>query len=354
MEAELYCLSRDVERAGYVGELLRRTIDDSLVISVRDLQHGGTLERDPIAYRYTQLLQATIPPEKGLHLTVSTMDFYRDRIYLGIYWPIYVQGYWSEIAGTSVYFEGYSLNRRVTCYPALGDAATAPERRGLELFFPALAVRGRMVMVPKGQAELLDQIGAPPLGMSQELPRDVLEVDFYDDAELREATERVARSTLAEVAQDLHSHVRQFPSETLDVGDVAAKLEVTPAILQHVIAEDVVPLYSLLTCDLERHDFALGRWTKTGIRVGNGSDTSLEQVMVTVSGPVEARPSSIYVDVPARGDVTAEIALRPSDPGDIPLEIALVLHDHQALSEWLPPPEPVWVTSSGGAGRGDR
>src|SRR4051794_6825737 len=307
MEVELYCLTRDVDRAAYVENLLRRAVDESLVLAVRDLQYGSTFERDPIAVRYAQLLQATIPPEKGLYLSVSTMDFYRDRIYLGIYWPIYVRGYWSEIAGTSVFFEGYSLSRRVTCYPTFGAEGAVPERRGLELFFPALAVRGRMVLVPKGQAELLDQIGLPPMGLSQDLPRDVVEVDFYDDAELREAAERVGHSLLAEVAHDLQSHVRQFPSETLDVAEVAAKLEVTPAILQHVIAEDIVPLYGQITCELEEDEFALGRWTKTRLRVHNASESALEQVLVTVSGPVEVRPSSVRVDVPPRAEASAEI-----------------------------------------------
>jgi hypothetical protein len=343
MEAELYCLTRDVAHAELVVQFLRSEIDESINLMVTDVEQGDPYAREPIAQRYAQLLQATVPPSRGLYVSVTAMDFVRDRIYLRIYWPVYVQGYWSEIAGTAVFFEGYSLQRGVSCYPQGGVTAETPEKRGLELFFPALALRGRMALVPHGQSTLLDLIGAPPIEMPDELPRDVIEVDFADETELRQAAVEVGRSLLAEVGQEVHSYIQQHPSRQVDFEQLANELKVTPALVKRVIDEDIVPIYARLSAELDEQRFIQGRWTKTGLTVRNDSDYVLDDVIVTVSGPAEVRPSLITMKLGPHSESVAEVSIQLRDLGDVPLEIALVLPDHRSLSEWLPNPAVVWV-----------
>jgi hypothetical protein len=334
MEAEFFCLTRDVLRVKLLKKLISTHIDPSITLTIHNIEEGPIDERRKLGYRYEQLMQASIPPALGLSLSVTMLDWYKSRVYIELYWSILFEGYWSEREGTSEFFEGYQTIRWLR-YSANGD--------GLQPFLPALAIRDHMVLVPSGQSEVLERVGSEK---AVDVEYDVLGVDFSDDAALDQALSSVARGLMQEIGDETRAYSR-FVQGVVDVEKTAADLRVPPSLLAKAFREEVdsaSAIYRLLSCDLGQKTLIQGRWTKTTLAVRNGSDKELREAMVKISGPVELLPRNIKVDLPANSLVSIDVSIRPPDPGDFPLEIAFVLQEEEVLEKWLPVHH-IWVQS---------
>ncbi len=331
MEAEFFCMTDDVPRARLMKRLISTYLDSSITLHVHDVENNP--KRGELARRYEQLMQASIPPELGLSLSVAMMDWYINRVYIQIYWPILTKGYWSEIEGSSVFFKGYEVTELLSFY----------RHGGLELFFPALAIRDRMVLMPRGQGKLLEKVGSEK---EVEVQYNMHEVNFSDDAALDEAIRLIAQELQQEVRHEVRAY-SSFIQGVINVKQAAADLQLPPALLTRAFKEEtdaIAAMYQLLSCELGQKTLLQGRWTKTVLVVRNESDKEFREVMVKIAGPVELLPRNIKVDLPAHSTVPIDVSVRPPDPGDFPLEIAFALQEDRALEDWLPVHH-IWVES---------
>jgi hypothetical protein len=253
MEAEFFCLAGDAPRAGLLKRLISDYLDPSISLTVHNIQEGPSYERGLLARRYEQLMLASIPPALGLTLSVTTMDWFEYAVYVKIYWPVLTQGYWSEMEGNAAFFEGYEVTRQLSF---------SYESGGLKPFFPTLAIRDRMVLMPSGQGKLLEQVGSEK---SVDVKYDVLEVDFDDDAALDQALRSVAQELQQEIRHELRAY-SGFVQGVVDVEKAAVNLGLPPALLAKAFMEEAhaaAAIYQLLSCDLGQKTLIQGRWTRT-------------------------------------------------------------------------------------------
>jgi hypothetical protein len=342
VEAEIFCLNRDLVAADMLRELLTTQIDESITLTVHNIEEGTAWEREPMALRYTQLLQATIPPGQGIGVSVTAMDWFMNRVYMRIYWPMHVAGQWKEVAGTEVFFEPYMVHRSIHCQ--------ASPRHGSELFFPALALRNRMVLVPAGQDILLAQAGLTAADLPRGLPiRDVLEVNFGDRDAVENAVTTLSQRLVAEIRREVTGYMTVHPGATIDVAALSAELGVAPALFARSMEQEA-SVYETLSFALADRRFIQGRWTKTGLLVRNRSASHIPQVRVRIEGPAEVVPPELLVEVPPNSEVVHDVSIRAADPGEFPLSIAVLLPHHEVLApafaNWLPPPTYIWLESA--------
>src|SRR3569832_105557 len=125
------------------------------------------------------LLQAAIPPEQGIALSLDEFSYSVYRVYIKAYFSMSVS-YW----GSSRSFAGMDL---------------------LD-FFPAVAVQDRMVLVPLGLRRKLARsdeefpaFPAPQAGGG-------LELDFKDENALRTAVRTVSERLNADFLKDLQKY----------------------------------------------------------------------------------------------------------------------------------------------------
>jgi hypothetical protein len=309
MEAELFCMTDDVSGSTPLKRLISTYLDPSITLHVYNVERHP--ERSRLASRYEQLLQASLPPALGESLSVTTMDLYVYRVYIRIYYRT----------------EFYSF------YP----------NHGLDLFLPALAIRNRMVFIPRGQGKFLEKISPKKeVGVQYDLH----EWNFSDEAALTEAIRLVAQELQQEIRHEVRAYSR-FIQGVINVKQAADHLQLPLALLTRAFKEEtdaIAAVYQLLSCDLEQKTLLQGRWTKTVLVVRNKSDKDLRGVMVTVAGPMELLPRNIKVDLPGHSTIPIEGAVRPLDPGDFPLEIAFALQEDRALEDWLPVHH-IWMKS---------
>jgi hypothetical protein len=341
MEAEIFCLSRDLAAASVLRELLTTHIDKSITLTVHNIEEGTALERAPMARRYTQLLQATIPPDSGISVSVTAMDWFMNRVYMGIYWPMSVAGSWAEVAGTSVFFESYTVWRSIHCQ--------ARPDHGSELFFPALALRDRMVLVPTGQDVLLTQAGLTPADVAGGLlPRDVLEVNFHDRNAVENAVTALSQRLVAETRREIMGYLAVHPGATIDVAALSAELGVGPALFARSMKEEA-SVYETLSFELTERRFVPGDWTRTSLLVRNNSATPIPRVRVKISGPADIEPREILIEIPPDTEVVHDVSVRAFDPGEFPLSITVLLPQGiltSAFADWQPPPTYLWLKSA--------
>ena len=119
MIVTIFELSQDEKRRTLLEDLFRQYVSPSITVRT---------EAPYDALRYIKLLQAAIPPEKGLSLSADAFSVYSYRMYMRAYFSIY-----SMYGGSYRSFLG-------------NDAAN---------FFPAVAVQERMVFVPLGLARTI-------------------------------------------------------------------------------------------------------------------------------------------------------------------------------------------------------
>lgn len=335
MLAEFFHLTEDTVKIGPIARLLRKYVDPGIQFMASDVETGPTAARQRTLDRYRQLLHATVTPSQNLLITFTAFDWYERRVYGAIFLPAGSYGYGVDIGGMSMLSAYYRMSNPSYAYPG---------RKGLEFFFPALAVRDRMVLVPVGQGNLLERTGLPKADV---IRRDVLEVDFGDEVALEAAIQVMAREVRREVRRELVAYRRMSGQEDDDLEEAATHLGVTPAFIEQSLTEEgreAAVVYERVSCDLDKKTVEQGRWTRMNLVVRNDSDEALRGVAVTIKGPVEVLPGTLEVDLPARTTIEVPVAIRPPDAGDFPVEIALVARVHQDLADFLPRHH-VWLES---------
>jgi hypothetical protein len=318
MKAEVFYMENQEGLVSGLAEGLRRQLHPALPVELRKIAWSQQREVIELGQRYVKLLQASIRPEKGFQLDITVLDHYGYRFYIYVYYAF-----------------SYYANKKF-------------QESGLRVFFPAVAVRNRMALVPTGLGKELEfswneQLSSPfkPLEMGG-----AAEVDFGDRPALDDALAQVARTARADLLQEVRAYASyQSPGE-LDLPAVARDLGVDLGFLNVLLKTGGIerPFYRQLTCALDRQKIELGRWTRVNLEIRNDSEVSLTELAVTISGPVEIRPARLETDLPARSSRQLPVALKPTERGEFPLEVVLALPDDRVFSGWLPV-QHLWLES---------
>jgi hypothetical protein len=343
MDAEFFCLNAHVEVAGQLVRNLTRYVDPSIALKVQNIDTGYP-DRSEIGQRYTKLLHASIPPERELDIqAVTGIELFGFRIYLRIYWPMLVEGYYS--------------------YPGVSELVSGPhwisyERqfhgggRGLERFLPALAIRDRMVLVPKGQNETLDAMGAK-VPVPPPLERAVIEVDFNDPAELERAFVTIGTELRRELRHELLAYQSYHLSDESEFDTVSALLGVPPSLLRHALREESDArelIYRQLRCILDPATVVKDVQTRLSLRIDNPSDIDLGRLRVQVRGPssgLEVNPQRADVELTAGGSAHVDYSVAATRVGEFVIEVLFLDADVDTPREMLPVQQ-LWITSVAG------
>ncbi|AVH60476.1 MULTISPECIES: hypothetical protein [Streptomyces] len=337
MEAEFFGYNPEEWVSARLLELVARHIDPTIALQINDANTVNHRRRTEIGNRYAKLLYASIPPDLGVSIEVHTdLDIMNSRVYVRIYWPMIQWRNWQPFGG------GQGYGSQIYGYQEVNFFA---DGKGLQYFLPALAIRNRMVLVPAGQNSVFeatdeeDEVGP--------LQRDVIEVDFSDDAALEAAVIETGRMLRRELRREVAAYASFQQPGSWTYLDAAAHLEVPVGFVKRALQEEgeaTEKAYRLLRCDIDQERIRHGRWTKIRLQVRNDSDLDFPDVTVTVSGPVQVLPAMISATLPAQETTIVELALNPADIGEFPIEIAFVLPEDQILAEWLPIHH-VWLES---------
>ncbi|MCI0688604.1 MAG: hypothetical protein L0Y54_15400 [Sporichthyaceae bacterium] len=320
MKAELFINARTADLEPVIRRLVAAEVDARIPVEVSTVGAGGE-QNVVVANRYAQLLQAAIPPELGLTLSVTSLSWLGERTYLQVYWPV--------------------------AYPSYHGATRSFSPGELDAFFPALAIRDRMVLVPVGQGELLGAVHGVAQTTSV-LRGDVAEIDFRDEAAVGAALRTVAGSLTEQLQHELAAWAAGAPEQPIDLAGAARDLDVDAGLLNRILTDRIEQIrvpYRALSCELNTTRLPHGRWTRVMLTATNGSDVPMPRVLLSIAGPVEVRPDRVEVALPAGGAVEVPIAVKPTDLGEFPIEITLVQPQDVPFSTWLLPVH-VWMEST--------
>lgn len=339
MDAEFFCLPEDMEVVGQLVRDLGRLVDPTIGLQVQNAEAENHRERYRTGSRYIQLLHGSIPPERQLGIEINTsIALFGSRIYLRVYWPMLVQGYYWGPLGLS---EG--LYRTI-------DYRHFDRMHGLGLFLPALAIRGRMVLVPKGQNKELETMGPNEPPPPPPLERGVIEVDFRNPAEVEQAFIRIGEELRRELRQELAAYQSFHLSDEVDFDAVSAHLGVPPSLLRHAIREESGArelIYHQLRCTAEPAWVITDVQTRMSLRIHNPSKIDLGRLRVQVRGPrsgLEINPERVSVELPAGASVRADFSVVATRPGEFAIEVLFLDADADAARDMLPVQQ-LWITS---------
>jgi hypothetical protein len=325
MKAELF-VHKDSEYAvDSVRRLVASYIDPELSVEVSNIDAGRFQSLRIMGERYSRLLGASIPPELGLSLAMEGLDWLGGRMYIRIYSSVFSFGRTYDYSKTMEIFDNE-----------------------FNVFFPALAIRDRMVIIPVGQREVLEEARPGDTSVGQVLKGDVIEVDFHDEQALRLAMQVMARGLLTQLRQELMAWQSFRPAGEFDIRMAARDLEVEAKLLQRILrdqAGEVRRGYEQLSCRLDKTGLPYGRWTRMVLTVINQSDRTMTAVKVSVAGPVEVLPSRIEVDLPASTEISVALSMKPADEGEFPIEITLIQLEDAPFTTWIPPFQ-IWLNSA--------
>lgn len=329
MKAELFVHTGSQDMAPMIRRLIAEEIDVELPIEVNSVDTGRIAQNLKIGTRYSQLLQGAIPPELGLSLSVSWLSWLGERIYLQVYWPVITAGSEKKYDPTVVSFFPHTFDN----------------------FFPALAVRDRMVLVPLGQAKSLGAVQGVTR-IHSVLQDDIIEIDYGNEKAVRCALRTVAQGLSAQLQQELTAWASLQPSGELDIRAASRDLDVDMAQMRRILADRLDRIrapYQRLSCQLDKTKLVHGRWTRVRLTVTNLSSEEMTGVVLDIAGPVEILPPRVEVNLPADTAIEIPLALKPVDEGEFPIEITLVQPQHAPFRAWLPPSN-LWLESDGGSG----
>lgn len=309
MNAEIFYLDDQGDLVAGLGEELRRQVYPGLEVKLQRLS-SNQREVIEMGRRYVKLLQASIRPERGFTLDLTALEHSGYRFYIYVYYAF-----------------AYAANKKF-------------QEAGLRVFFPAVAVRNRMALVPSGLGKELelswnDQLTSPfkPLEMGG-----AAEVDFRNAPVLAEALVQVAQATRADLRQEIRAYASYRDPGAIELATLARDMDVDLGFLRNLFKAGGMEraFYRQLTCELTPTKLAFGRWTRVALSVRNDSDVSLSELVVKISGPVEVRPLPVQLDVAAGSTQTVPVSLKPAERGEFPLEVVLALPEEQVFSPWLP------------------
>jgi len=318
MNAEIYYLD---ERPGYqqssppygLAELieeLQTQIYPGLNVTLRPITLQGEREAAELGRQYVKLLQASIRPDKGFKLDITVLEHSGYRFYIYVYYAF-----------------AYNANKKF-------------QQDKLRVFFPAVAVRDRMALVPAGLGKELEQnwneqLTSPfkPLAIGGPA-----EVSFGDPPAVKAAIAQVAQTTRDVLLREIRAYASHHNLADIDLPTMARDMDIDIGYLQHLFAAGGIQhaFHNQLKCEIAPGKIVFDRWTKMTLSVRNDSDLSLSQLEAKVSGQVEIRPARLRLDVPAHSTGSVQFSLKPIDRGDLLLEVVLALPDEQVFSSWLP------------------
>jgi hypothetical protein len=302
MKAEIYYLEEQEGLVAGLAENLRAKLYPGLQVELQKIAFSDRREIVDLGRRYVKLLQASIRPETGLQLGIRELDHYGYRFY------IYV-------------------------YHAFAYSMSGPLQ--LQTFFPAVAVRDRMALVPAGLARRLDWRTSEALVLKPFEMGGASEVSFDDRPAVEAALALISQATRADLLQEIRAY--RSPAD-VDQPTLARDMDVDIGFLQHLSAADGFEpaFYDQLTCEIAPSKITFDRWTKVILSVRNDSDVALSNLQAKISGPAEILPTRIRIDVPARSTASVAISLSPTRRGEFPLELVLVRPDEPVFSPRLP------------------
>jgi hypothetical protein len=340
MDAEFYCRNVHLSAAGELVRSLTKLVDPTIALKVMNLDTASSVDRMEAGRRYTKLLHASIPPERELGIeAVTGLELFGSRVYIRIYWPMLVEGDYSYPGENRVvrrlYWTTYERNFH--------------KGMGLEQFLPALALRERMVLVPKGQNATLAGMGPnePP---RPPLQRGVLEVDFDDPAEMEQAFLVVGKELRRELRHELLAYQSFQQSDRPDIDTASAYLGVSPSLLTRALREESDSrerIYKQLRCKLEPTTIVKDRQTRMTLWIDNPSGIDLGELRVQVRGPrsgLEVNPERANIHLPAEASSRTDFSLAATREGDFVLEVLFLDLDAEVPREMLPVQQ-LWITS---------
>lgn len=196
----------------------------------------------------------------------------------------------------------------------------------MEFALPAVAIMDRMVMVPQGMdQELQDPLQFPWFFRPLDL-QGVLLVDFSDEDSVREATRKVGLSLKSEIARLCTRHMltRKLPNP--DFVELSRLLAVDERYLeQHrslFVKPPTVRLHPRITSGATRRD----RRSRVSLEIHNDSEVTVERLCVQVEAPSDARNTLVkrFLDLAAGERATISFELTPRATPFCPLEVSFL------------------------------
>jgi hypothetical protein len=340
VNAEFFCLNSHLDAAGSLVRYLRQWVDPTVALRVLNFDTEWPT-RDEIGRRYTELLHASVKPERQLGIeAVTRLELFSNRVYVRLYWPMRVEGYY--------WYPGMSE-------PAFGPYVTEFEQqfhgggRGLEQFLPALAVRDRMVLVPLGQNAILEGAGASePAPLP--LQRGVIETDFTSAAATEQAFKIVGKELRKELRNELSAYQSFQQSDRLDLDAVSAFLGVSPDLLRHALREESQAqelILRRLRCVVEPPTIVQDVQTRVSLVIDNPSSVDLGELLVHLRGPttgIEISPEWVPVLLSPESRSSTDFSIVASRVGEFVLEVLFVDAEADEQRDLLPAQQ-VWITS---------
>lgn len=316
MKTEIFYLEHQKGRIEALKNTLRQHIYPALAITEYQIEWAREQDASRAGWRYVKLLQASIPPEKGINLNIHELGVFGYRFYIEVYYAFR-------------YF-----------------ARRAFQTDRLSEFFPAVAIGDRMVLIPRGLGEKLkgDDQGLSPFNPVE--MGGVIETDFDDPAELTQAADQVAGILRADLLRELRAYASYQKAADFDLARIARDLEMDAGFILHALKAEATELdfYDQLHCELDLHRVSPDSWTKVHLSVRNDSDMDLADLSIDVSGPAAIRPSRLAISVPARSTQTLPIAIKPDGRGEFPIEVTFTLPDDRVFANLLPVHH-IWLQS---------
>ena len=266
-------------------------------------------------WTYIKLLQAATPPENGIRLDFN-----------------------DPFSGLSPYIKAYFA---LTGYHVTFDST---EMSGV--FFPAISVQDRMVMVPRGLGAALSRRNNglptfPAFGAGG-----VLEVNFLDPTAVRSAVRMVSDRAHADFFKDLQSYARFQDLHSLPLPVLADDLNTDLSYIQYLLRGDEHVFdrasYKYFEWAISPEELPVNRWTKVTLSLKNNSDQELDKLSIELRGPVKVSPERIELTVAPRSSAETLIAIKPEESGDYPLGIVGVLPQDRPLVSLIEP-RSIWV-----------
>jgi hypothetical protein len=317
MDAEIYYLSGQEYLLPALQDSLRRRVYSGMTFIPRRIEMSGySSVFAEVARQYVKLLQASVPPAEGLNFHVNEMEHYGYRFYIEVYYTIY--NYYQKFVPSP------------------------------DCFFPAVAIRERMALVPTSLRERLASSLEAITPFKPFEAGGLIEVDFADELGLDEAVARIGERIQKDLLEEVRAYATYQNYEGLSIGRISTDLSVDPGLVRQVLEVEAVEARGLqsVACHIDREDLPLGVWTKVQLTVDNPLDTPLTDLIVEVSGPVEILPSPIRISIPARQSAGVRVSIKPTNMGEFPLELVLTRSGDRVLADLLAdllPVHHVWL-----------
>jgi hypothetical protein len=341
MDAEFYCLNEHVDAASQLLRYIDEYVDPTIALKIMNTDQQAWQQRKEVALRYTKLLHASIPPERELGIEADTeTELFASRIYMRVYWPMLVQGYYWHPGVSDLVWGTYhsTYERQFHAWD-----------KSLAQFLPALAIRDRMVLVPEGQNATLESMGVPDPARAP-LERGVIEVDFADSDGLEDAFRSVGQELRRELRRELLAYQSFQLGDEIDFTTVAAHLGVPPSLLRHAIREQADAkelIYRQLRTSLEPTVVVKDIQTRLSLVVDNPSTVDLGHLRVQLRGPstgLDVNPDRVEVAIPAASTVRVDYSVAATREGEFALEVLFLDADADQPRDMLPTRQ-LWLTS---------